>query len=434
MNITTNLDGEQVTIINVTGDESSESIVYIDSANNIKVKNVPLDWSRKITIATSADNVVFLDSAGVVVVGDSLTARYTNGGWYEYLHQMSMQRIHNLGNFAQFGWNLDQMLYQVDQALSTKAGTIYIMGGTNLKIFPGLSLTLSDALKSANYYMEQLLRKINHSRKVVIVGIPPASGASISFNADYCEELNRMLQFIAAKWGAEFIYQWEHLVDKSNGGPDESKFQADKIHFIQINHKIAIDRIRANDPRILGCYLPQRNVYTSAFEFFSDPLNLSAGTGPGIATGWGLEAPGAGITSAIPSLASANSGFGRKQILDSNTTSSSPVLTRYFNNFPKGHRGAIVGRMKMITEDSIGSASCYFSIRFLTSGFELIQEDYIQSPIATYEGIFYQEFVAPTNFTYARLQLQFSASKPRSVVEFEQVQIYDIDNLLAYKP
>lgn len=56
MNITTNLDGEQVTIINVTGDESSESIVYIDSANNIKVKNVPLDWSRKITIATSAES------------------------------------------------------------------------------------------------------------------------------------------------------------------------------------------------------------------------------------------------------------------------------------------------------------------------------------------------------------------------------------------
>lgn len=54
MNITTNLDGEQVTILNVTGNETSQSIVYIDSSNNIKVKNKPLDWSRKSTFATSA--------------------------------------------------------------------------------------------------------------------------------------------------------------------------------------------------------------------------------------------------------------------------------------------------------------------------------------------------------------------------------------------
>lgn len=366
---------------------------------------------------------------GNTCVGDSLSARSTNGGWFEYLCQMSMQRTRNRGNFSQFGWNLDQMSTQVDQALATHAETIYIMGGTNIKAYPGLESNLVDALKSAAYYMEILLAKINRRRKVVILGIPPAAGASILYNANYCEQWNKMLQFIAAEWGAEFRYQWEHLVDKSTGGPNVTKFQADLIHPIQINQKIAVDRIIADDPRILGCYLPQRDIYQSEFEYFSDPLNLRD-EAAGRATGWLVENQGTSVLS----VAAANSGFGRKQILDSNGTATSPVLIRYFSTFPKNRKGVISGRIKMTTADTSGSAGVYFSVRFLDASYALIQEDFIQSPIAAFDGIFYQEFTSPPAFAKARVQMQFIGSRPQSVAELEQVQVYDIDGIMAYRP
>ena len=367
--------------------------------------------------------------SGNVCVSDSLSARYTNGGWYEYLHQLSMQRTRNRGNFAQFGWNLDQMAAQVDQALATHAETIYIMGGTNVRIFPGLGSNLVDALKSAGHYMEILLAKIGRRRKVVILGVPPSSATALAYYADYCEQWNKMLQFIASAWGADFRYQWEHLVDKSTGGADATKFQADLLHPIQYQQKVAADRIIANDSRILGCYLPQRDI-VSPWEYYSDPLNLRAGSSAGLATGWTCETPG----TAILSLDVANSGFGRKQVLDSNGTATSPVLMRRFDAFPRSANGCMMGRIKMTTTDPSGSASCYFAIRFLDAAYNLIQEDYIQAPIAAMDGIFCQRFVSPPAFAMARLQLQFTASKPKSVVEFEQVQVYDIDAMMAYRP
>lgn len=88
----------------------------------------------------------------------------------------------------------------------------------------------------------------------------------------------------------------------------------------------------------------------------------------------------------------------------------------------------------MTTADTSGSAGVYFSVRFLDASYALIQEDFIQSPIAAFDGIFYQEFTSPPAFAKARVQMQFIGSRPQSVAELEQVQVYDIDGIMAYRP
>lgn len=55
MKISTVLDGEQITIINVTGDVKNQAITYIDSNNILRVKVLPIDWSRKLIFGTGSE-------------------------------------------------------------------------------------------------------------------------------------------------------------------------------------------------------------------------------------------------------------------------------------------------------------------------------------------------------------------------------------------
>lgn len=57
MKIQSTLNGENVTIINITGDSKNQNIVYIDQNNNLKVLNEPLDWTRQKTIDGSGNSI-----------------------------------------------------------------------------------------------------------------------------------------------------------------------------------------------------------------------------------------------------------------------------------------------------------------------------------------------------------------------------------------
>lgn len=50
--MTANLDGEVVTIVSVDGNDFNVKISYIDSSNNLKVKQKKVGWERELIIAT----------------------------------------------------------------------------------------------------------------------------------------------------------------------------------------------------------------------------------------------------------------------------------------------------------------------------------------------------------------------------------------------
>lgn len=50
--MTINLDNEMVTLVNVDMNDFEVKISYIDSSNNLKVKQKKVGWERELTIAT----------------------------------------------------------------------------------------------------------------------------------------------------------------------------------------------------------------------------------------------------------------------------------------------------------------------------------------------------------------------------------------------
>lgn len=376
---------------------------------------------EQVWVGPGAGNWIRADitsRCGIVALGDSITARAQNGGWFDYAVFGSNGAIRCLANLAAGGYQLSQMLNSLDNALLYNPAEIWIEGGTNVP--PGL-VTVPDQVASAISTMKEIIKKCRSARVALrVFGLPTGTG-----KVGYVTSLNQALYALCVSSGVRFTMLWDFVAD-ANNIPISAYFNeppGSETHPTKAASLVAAQKIIAEYSGTAAYNRVPKVTSAPYFGKVSDPL-FASGTGV-VAAAWSTTADGTNNVSAR--VAADTSGY--KQTLTRSTANLlDPQTSMALSALIPGKTYDILFRVNISTPTTL---HCKIFLDWRTGASAAISEEIIMYHSCTFTGIVEARFTMPSLASAANSKLIFSiigstGKGDIGVLEWETLQIIDV--------